>query len=73
MGRSKGGINISHSKEEKLALVLCNLAGETTASLGRESGIYPAQIHKWTKLYLEGGRKQEGSDHQQQKTKPPHR
>ncbi len=44
MGRSKGGINISHSKEEKLALVLRNLAGETTASLGQESGIYPAQI-----------------------------
>ena len=55
MGRPKGGINVSHSKEEKLALVLRNLAGETAASLGREAGIYHAQIHKWTKQYLEGG------------------
>ncbi len=38
MGRPKGGTNASHSKEEKLALVLRNLAGET--------GIYNAQIHK---------------------------
>lgn len=55
MGRPKGGTNVSHSKEEKLALVLRNLSGETTASLGRETGIYHAQIHKWTRQYLEGG------------------
>lgn len=55
MGRPKGGANVSHSKEEKLALVLRNLAGETTASLARETGIYHAQIHKWTRQYLEGG------------------
>lgn len=55
MGRPKGGTNISHSKEEKLALVKRNLAGETTASLQRETGIYKSQIHKWTKQYLEGG------------------
>lgn len=55
MGRPKGGTNKSHSKEEKLALVKRNLAGETTCALSRESGIYHAQIHKWTKQYLEGG------------------
>ena len=55
MGRPKGGTNKSHSKEEKLALVLRNIAGETLTSLGRETGIYYAQIHKWTKQYLEGG------------------
>lgn len=55
MGRPKGGTNTSHSKEEKLALVLRNLNGETTKSLGRESGIYHAQIAKWTKQYLAGG------------------
>lgn len=55
MGRPKGGTNRSHSKEEKLALVKRNLAGETTCALSRESGIYHAQIHKWTKQYLEGG------------------
>ena len=55
MGRPKGGTNISHSKEEKLALVLRNLAGETLPSLERETGIYRAQIHNWTKQYLEGG------------------
>lgn len=55
MGRPKGGTNKTHSKEEKLVLVLRNLNGETASSLERETGIYHAQIHKWTKQYLEGG------------------
>ncbi len=55
MGRPKGGTNKTHSKEEKLVLVLRNLNGETTSSLERETGIYHAQIHKWTKQYLECG------------------
>ncbi len=55
MGRPKGGTNTSHSKEEKLALVKRNLEGESICSLQRETGIYQAQIHKWTKQYLEGG------------------
>lgn len=55
MGRPKGGTNKSHSKEEKLALVLRNLDGETAADLQRETGIYHTQIHKWTRQYLEGG------------------
>lgn len=55
MGRPKGGTNIYHSKEEKLALVKRNLAGESILSLQRETGIYNAQIDKWTKQYLQGG------------------
>ena len=55
MGRPKGGKNVSHSKEEKLALVKRNLKGETTMSLERETGINKSQISKWTKQYLEGG------------------
>ena len=55
MGRPKGGTNLYHSKEEKLALVLRNLSGESLRGLERETGIYHAQIHKWTKQYLEGG------------------
>lgn len=55
MGRPKGGTNKSHSKEEKLTLVLRNLAGESIKALQRESGIYKSQIHKWTQQYLEGG------------------
>ena len=55
MGRPKGGTNITHSKEEKLALVKRNLAGESLMALERETGIYNAQIHKWTKQYLESG------------------
>ena len=55
MGRPKGGKNVSHSKEEKLALVKRNLKGETTMSLERETGINNSQISKWTKQYLEGG------------------
>ena len=55
MGRPKGGTNIHHSKEEKLALVLRNLEGETTCSLSRETGISNSQICKWTRQYLESG------------------
>jgi transposase-like protein len=55
MGRPKGGTNVFHTKEEKLSLVLRNLAGESLMSLERETGIYNAQIYKWTKQYLEGG------------------
>ena len=55
MGRPKGGTNISHSKEEKLALVMRNLAGERASDLEKETGIYHSQIHRWTKQYLEGG------------------
>ena len=55
MSRPKGGTNITHSKEEKLELVKRNLAGERASDLERETGIYHAQIHKWTKQYLEGG------------------
>ena len=36
-------------------MVKRNLAGESLASIERETGIYNAQIHKWTKQYLEGG------------------
>ena len=55
MGRPKGGTNKNHSKEEKLALVLRNLNGETLSALERETGINNSQIYKWTKQYLEGG------------------
>ena len=55
MGRPKGGKNTSHSKEEKLALVLRNLEGETLLSLEKETGINGGQICKWAKQYLEGG------------------
>ena len=55
MGRPKGGMNKSHNKEEKLTLVLRNLAGETATDLQRETGISNSQIYKWTRQYLEGG------------------
>ena len=55
MGRPKGGTNKNHSKEEKLALVLRNLNGETLRTIEGETGINNSQIYKWTKQYLEGG------------------
>ena len=55
MGRPRGGKNHNHSKEEKLALVKRNLAGETLMSLERETGVSNSQIHTWTKQYLAGG------------------
>ena len=44
MGRPKGGKNRNHSKEEKLALVLRNLEGESLLALERDSGIYHSQL-----------------------------
>jgi len=55
MSRPKGGTNVSHSKEEKLALVLRNLSGETARALEKETEICHTQIHKWAKQYLEDG------------------
>ena len=55
MGRPKGGKNVYHNKEEKLELVLRNLSGESLCGLERKTGIHHAQIHKWTKQYLDGG------------------
>ena len=46
MGRPKGGTNRNHSKEEKLALVLRNLRGETGGVLEKETGICHTQIYK---------------------------
>lgn len=43
------------SKDEKLAAVKRNLAGETAKGLARELGCSDCQIRTWTKLYLEGG------------------
>ena len=55
MGRPKGGTNKTHSKEEKLALVLINLSGEMATALARETGLSDSMICKQTKQYLEGG------------------
>ncbi len=55
MGRPKGGINVNHSKEEKLGLVLRSLNGESARKFEKETGICHTQIHKWTRQYLEGG------------------
>lgn len=55
MGRPKGGTNKTHSKEEKLEIVLKVLEGKTLRALEAEYGISNSQIHKWTKQYLAGG------------------
>ena len=36
-------------------MVKRNLAGERASDLEKVTGIYHAQIHKWTKQYLAGG------------------
>ena len=43
------------SKEEKLAIVKRNLAGETSWSLERETGCCHRLIQEWTRKYLAGG------------------
>ena len=55
MGRTKGGTNRSHSKEEKLVLVKRMLSGESGRKIERDTGVSHAQVHKWTKQYLDGG------------------
>lgn len=53
--RKEGETNKTHSKEEKLALVLRVLEGASLRSLTKETGIWYSQIDKWTKQYLAGG------------------
>ena len=43
------------SKEEKLAIVKRNLAGETLRSLERETGCSHRLIQEWTRKYLAEG------------------
>lgn len=46
---------IIRTKEEKLAIVKRNLAGETCRALGREIGCNQSQILRWTNRYLAEG------------------
>lgn len=43
------------SKEEKLAIVKRNLAGEASRALERETGCDHRLIQEWTKKYMEKG------------------
>ena len=43
------------SKEEKLAIVKRNLAGEASRALERETGCSHSQIQEWVKKYIEKG------------------
>ena len=46
---------IVRSKEEKLAIVKRNLAGEAAKALAREVGCNDRQVRNWTKAYLANG------------------
>lgn len=46
---------IMRSKEEKLAIVKRNLAGESAMSLSREIGCSDRQVRDWVKIYLSDG------------------
>ena len=46
---------IVRTKEEKLAIVKRNLAGETCRALAREIGCNQSQVLRWTKKYLAEG------------------
>ena len=46
---------IIRSKEETLAIVKSNLAGETSWSLERETGCSHRLIQEWTRKYLAEG------------------
>lgn len=49
------GKYMMRSKEEKLAIVKRNLAGETSRSLERETGCSHRLIQEWTRKYLAEG------------------
>ena len=46
---------IVRTKEEKLAIVKRNLAGETCRALARKIGCNQSQVLRWTKKYLAEG------------------
>ena len=46
---------IMRSKEEKLAIVKRNLAGESALSLSKEIGSSDKQVRDWVKIYLTEG------------------
>lgn len=46
---------ILRSKDEKLAIVKRNLAGEAARVLAREIGCNDKQVRNWTKVYLAEG------------------
>lgn len=56
---------IIRSKEEKLAIVKRNLAGESTCVLAKEIGCNDRQVRNWVKKYQE-----EGEAGLEQKKKP---
>lgn len=43
------------SKEEKLLIVKRYLSGESSITLGKETGISDGNIRKWKRQYLSGG------------------
>lgn len=45
-----------HSTEEKLAIVKRYLSGESSKTLGKETGISDGNIRKWKRQYLSGGK-----------------
>lgn len=46
------------SAEEKIRIVLEGLKGEESiAAICRKEGIFPALFYKWSKTFLEGGKK----------------
>ncbi len=56
MGRPKGGLNKTWSKDEKLKYVLMVINGEmSTRRIEKEYGIYHSMIGNWVKLYCEIG------------------
>ena len=53
-----------YSAEEKIRIVLAGLRGEESiAALCRREGIAESLYYKWSKEFLEAGKRQAGSDH----------
>lgn len=51
------------STEEKIRIILQGLRGEESiADLSRKEGIHPTQYYKWSKAFLEAGKRKLTSD-----------
>ena len=59
------------NSEEKIRIVLEGLRGEDTiAEISRREGIHPSQYYKWSKEFLEAGKKRLNGDTVREATSP---
>jgi len=60
-----------YNSEEKIRIILEGLRGEDSiAEISRREGIHPSQYYKWSKEFLEAGKKRLNGDTAREATSP---